>query len=127
MLDNATRDAARLLETGQSQSGGTSFVTQLCNEISGFMSCSQLQYRVQSGSTFAGISPSITFGTGGAATGFSSYPTAVSTTSLTAGTDVVVQVIYKRNFVIPWVGKVMTGNNDYEELLATATFQVEPY
>jgi Flp pilus assembly protein TadG len=127
VLDNATRDASRLLQTGQSQSGGTSFATQLCNEISGFMSCSQLQYRVQNGSTFAAISPSISFGTGGAATGFSAYPTAVSTSSLTAGTDVVVQVIYKRNFIIPWVGKIMTGTSDYEELLATATFQIEPY
>jgi Flp pilus assembly protein TadG len=127
VLDNATRDASRLLQTGQSQSGGTTFVTQLCNEISGFMSCSQLQYRVQTGSTFAGISPTVTIGSGGAASGFSAYPTAVSTSSVTAGTDVLVQVIYKRNFVIPWVGKVMTGNNDYEELLATATFQVEPY
>lgn len=127
VLDNATRDASRLLQTGQSQSGGTSFVTQLCNEISGFMSCAQLQYRVQTGSTFAGITPTVTIGSGGTASGFSAYPTAVSTSSLTAGADVLVQVIYKRNFLVPWVGKVMTGTNDYEELLATATFQVEPY
>lgn len=127
VLDNATRDAARLIETGQSQSGGTAFVTQLCNEISGFMNCSALQYRVQTSSTFAGISPAITIGSGGSATGFSAYPTAVSTTSLTAGTDVLVQVIYKRTYLVPWVGKIMSGSADYEELFATATFQVEPY
>src|SRR5665213_3014005 len=37
LLDNATRDAARLTLTGQSQNGGTGFATQLCNEVSGLM------------------------------------------------------------------------------------------
>lgn len=127
VLDNATRDAARLIETGQQQGGGTTFVTQLCNEITGLMKCSALQYRVQTGGTFAGMSSSISTGSGGAATGFSTYPTAVASTSLTAGKDTLVQVIYTRTYIVPWLGQVMSGSNDYEQLVATAAFQIEPY
>ncbi len=125
LLDNATRDASRLLQTGQAQSGGTSFATQLCNEVTGLMKCSSLQYRVQNGATFGGISSSITIGSGGSATGFSTYPTAV--TGGTAGQDSLVQVIYTRAYIVPWVGKIMSGSGDYEQLFATAAFQVEPY
>lgn len=120
VLDNATRDAARLLQTGQAQSGGTSFPTKLCNEISGLMSCSSLKYRVQNASTFARISPTIS----GSLTGFSTYPTAV--TGGSAGQDTLVQVAYTRNFIVPWVGKLMSAGNS-ETLIATAAFQVEPY
>jgi Flp pilus assembly protein TadG len=124
VLDNATRDASRLLQTGQAQNGGTSFVTQLCNEVSGLMSCSALQYRVQTGASFAGMSPTIATGSGGTLTGFSKYPTSVS--GGTAGQDTLIQVVYTRTYIIPWVGKMMSASGS-EQLLATATFQVEPY
>jgi Flp pilus assembly protein TadG len=127
MLDNATRDAARLIETGQQQGGGATFISQLCNEISGLMKCSALQYRVQTGSSFAGMSSSISTGSGGAATGFSAYPTAVANTNLSAGKNALVQVIYTRTYIVPWLGQVMSGSNDYEQLVATAAFQIEPY
>jgi Flp pilus assembly protein TadG len=120
VLDNATRDAARLLQTGQTQGGGTAFQTQLCNEVSGLMKCSSLKYRVQNGANFAGMTSTIPSGL----TGFSSYPTAV--TGGTAGQDSLVQVVYTRNFIVPWVGKLMSAS-DSEILVATAAFQVEPY
>jgi Flp pilus assembly protein TadG len=126
VLDNAARDAARLIQTGQQQGGGTTFVSRLCSEITGLMSCSSLQYRVQTGSTFAGISPSISTGSGGTATGFTAYPTAVANTGLTAGKDTVVQVIYTRTYIVPWLGQVMSGSKDYEQLVATAAFRIEP-
>ncbi|MGH6980271.1 MAG: TadE/TadG family type IV pilus assembly protein [Stellaceae bacterium] len=120
VLDNATRDAARLLQTGQAQSGGTTFPTQLCNEVSGLMKCSSLKYRVQNAATFAGISATIS----GSLTGFSTYPATV--TGGNAGQDTLVQVVYTRNFIVPWVGKLMSAG-DAEILVATAAFQVEPY
>jgi Flp pilus assembly protein TadG len=124
MLDNATRDASRLMQTGQAQSGGTSFATQLCNDVSGLMKCSALQYRIQTGSTFAGMSSTIATGSGGTLTGFSTYPTAVSNSS--AGQDTMVQVVYTRTFIVPWVGRVMT-NGTSQRLVSTAVFQTEPY
>ncbi|HEY5209124.1 MAG TPA: TadE/TadG family type IV pilus assembly protein [Stellaceae bacterium] len=126
VLDNATRDAARLTLTGQSQNGGTSFATQLCNEVSGLMKCSALQYRIQTGSTFAGISSTIS-GTGSTYSGFSAYPTAITGASLgSPGDDVLVQVVYTRTYIVPWVGHMMSASGS-ERLVATAAFENEPY
>jgi Flp pilus assembly protein TadG len=126
VLDNATRDAARLTLTGQSQNGGTAFATQLCNEVSGFMKCSALQYRIQTGSTFAGISPTIS-GTGTTYSGFSAYPTAISGSSLgNPGDDVLVQVVYTRTYIVPWVGHMMNASGS-ERIISTAAFENEPY
>lgn len=120
VLDNATRDAARLTLTGQSQNGGTSFPTQLCKEVSGLMNCASLKYRIQTGTTFAGISPTMT----STLSGFSTYPASVSGGS--AGSDVLVQVVYTRSYIIPWVGKMLAAGGS-ERLVATAAFQNEPY
>jgi Flp pilus assembly protein TadG len=123
VLDNATRDASRLTLTGQSQNGGTSFATRLCNGISGLMSCTSLKYRIQTGSTFAGISPTIS----SSLSGFSTYPTAITGSSLGGpGDDVLVQVVYTRNYIIPWVGHMLSTSGS-ERLVATAAFQNEPY
>jgi Flp pilus assembly protein TadG len=126
VLDNATRDAARLIQTGQQQGGGSSFSTRLCSEITGLMTCSALQYRAQTASTFAVISPSISTNSSGVATGFTAYPTGLSNTGLTTGKDTVIQVIYTRTYIVPWLGQVMSGSKDYEQLVATAAFQIEP-
>lgn len=123
VLDNATRDAARLTLTGQSQNGGTAFATQLCSEISGLMNCASLAYRIQTNSTFGGISPTITY-SHGAASGFSSYPT--SATGGSAGQSVLVQVIYTRNYIIPWVGNLLSANGT-TQILSTAAFENEPF
>jgi Flp pilus assembly protein TadG len=123
VLDNATRDAARLTLTGQSQSGGTAFQTALCNGISALMKCSNLQYRVQTGSSFAGMSPSITYNSG-SAVGFSNYPASVNGGS--PGSYVLVQVIYNRPFIVPWVGALMSSNGK-TQILSTAVFENEPY
>lgn len=124
VLDNATRDAARLSLTGQSQNGGTSFATQLCNEISGYLSCANLSYRIQTGSTFSSLSPNITTGTGGVLTGFSTYPSSV--TGGNSGDFVLVQVVYKRNYIVPWVGKLLSANGA-DQIITTAAFENEPF
>jgi Flp pilus assembly protein TadG len=124
VLDNATRDAARLTLTGQTQQGGTSFPAKLCSELSGLMNCSYLQYRIQTGSSFGSISPSFTVSGNGTASGFSAYPAAVSSGG--PGSYVLVQVIYNRHFLIPGVSALMSANG-VTQLLATAAFQNEPY
>jgi Flp pilus assembly protein TadG len=124
VLDNATRDAARLVQTGQAQNGGTSFPTQLCKEVSGLMKCSALQYRIQTGTTFAGMSSTIVTGSGGTLTGFTTYPATV--TNSTAGKDTMVQVVYTRTYIIPWVGKLLSSSGS-QRLVATSVFQTEPY
>ena len=118
VLDNATRDAARLTLTGQSQSGGTSFPTALCQGISALMTCTSLQYRIQTGSSFGSMSSTVN------TSKFSSYPTAISGGG--PGSYVLVQVIYNRHFIIPWVGQLMSSNG-VTQILATAAFENEPY
>jgi Flp pilus assembly protein TadG len=123
VLDNATRDAARLTMTGQAQGGGTSFATQLCNDISVLMRCSSLQYRIQTGSSFGSISPSIS-GSSSSLSGFTAYPSNVSGGS--AGDYVLVQVVYTRSYLVPIVGAAF-GNGNPAQLLATSAYQNEPY
>jgi Flp pilus assembly protein TadG len=120
-LDNATRDAARLTMTGQAQQGGTSFATQLCNEVGIFMTCGNLQYRIQTAAKFASLSPTLA-GSSTAYTNFSAYPTAVSGAS--AGAYTLVQVVYTRTYLIPIVTKYFGSST---QILSTQAFITEPY
>ncbi|MGH7074935.1 MAG: TadE/TadG family type IV pilus assembly protein [Stellaceae bacterium] len=114
VLDNATRDAARLTLTGQSQSGGTSFQTALCKGVGPLMNCAYLKYRMETGSSFSSM----------ASASYVSYPSAP--VSPTPGSYVLLQVIYTRPFIIPWVGKLMSSNGK-TQILATQAFETEPY
>src|SRR5579883_1952620 len=59
-LDNATRDAARLIMTNQATSS-SDFTSKLCGDLGGFIPCSSLQYHVQSdASSFANLDPTVT-------------------------------------------------------------------
>ncbi len=120
-LDNATRDAARLTLTGQAQNGGTSFATQLCNEVGIFMSCGNLQYRIQTASSFGSLSATLA-GSSGDYTNFSTYPTAVA--GGTAGQYVLVQVVYSRSYLIPLVTKYFGSST---QILSSLAFENEPF
>jgi Flp pilus assembly protein TadG len=109
MLDNATRDAVRVTLTGQT---GTTFPTQLCNEISRLMSCSSLQYSVQTGTSFSALSSA----------SYATYPSTVS--SVAAGTFVLVKVVYTRQFVMPLIGHYL-GNST--QIVSTEAFETEPF
>lgn len=122
ILDNATRDAARLTLTGQAQNGGTSFATQLCNEISGYLKCSNISYRLQTSTKFGNLSPNIA--TGSPPTGFTAYPG--SMTGGNAGDFVLIQVVYNRSFFIPWVGKLLAASGS-DQIITTAAFENEPF
>ncbi len=115
-LDNATRDAARLIQTGQVNANGnasTLFTNQLCTDLSSFITCASLLYNVQSASTFSSLSPVVTMDS--------------STFSPGSGAqDVVVQVAYNRAFFIPWVGNLVS-TSDSLQMVSTVAFQNEPF
>ncbi len=113
VMDNALRDAARLIRTNQASSSST-FVNAVCSEIGTVLisSCStNLQYYVASAGSFT----SLTAKTG---TLPNTY-TAGSTAS-----DMLAQIAYKRTTIIPWAAKFL-GNTDL--LISTVAFQNEPY
>ena len=121
-LDNATRDAARLIQIGSVQQAGgsaTPFTSQLCADVSPLISCASLAYHVQSGSTFAALSPTITIDGSGnmTSTGFSPGG---------SGQDVLIQVGYNRAFFVYWVGSLISSKSTLL-LSSTVALQVEPY
>ena len=122
-LDFATADAGRLIRTGQVQNGTgeTAFKNQLCGDLSPMISCSSLQINVASASN----------------PGFSSLDATLSTDAngnLTAskfspggpGDDVLVQVAYKRPYLVPWVGYAVSSTG-LMLVFSTTAFQNEKY
>ena len=85
--------------------------------------CGNLQYSVQSGSSFAGLAP--TTSSGGTLNNNGTYaPGAL-------GSDVVVQLAYNRQAVAPWTMVFLNGGgsstvNTSNLLIATVAFQNEP-
>ncbi len=113
VMDNALRDAARLIRTDQASSSST-FVSAVCSEVGTVLisSCStSLQYYVASASKFS----SLTAKTG-------TLPDTYTAGS--SASDMVAQIAYKRNTIIPWAAKFL-GNSDV--LISTVAFQNEPY
>lgn len=113
VMDNALRDAARLIRTNQANSSST-FVSAVCSEIGTVLvaSCSSnLQYYVTSASSFS----SLTAKTG-------TLPDTYAAGS--SASDMLAQIAYKRNTIIPWAAKFL-GNTDL--LISTVAFQNEPY
>lgn len=121
-LDNATRDASRLIMTGQVQLAGgsaTPFTTQLCSDLGSLVPCASVQYTVQAAGSFSALTPVAANSSG----------TKLSSTSFnpgSAGQDVLVQVAYFRVPLIPWLGQVIGGSGG-TLLLSSVTFQNEPY
>jgi Flp pilus assembly protein TadG len=126
LLDTATADAARLIQTGQASSNGAAFGSQLCSEVSSMIDCSSLTYRVQTGDSFGDIPAGYTLASG-APVGFLAYPAAISAGnsggSLT-NDFVVVQVAYQRPWLFAMLAPAMGSST--ELLLSTAVFENEP-
>src|SRR6185369_1504810 len=57
VLDNATRNAARMILIGSTTS--SQFSTALCNNVSSLIPCASIKFNVQSGSTFAALNPAL--------------------------------------------------------------------
>ncbi len=118
-LDNGTRVASRLIQLGKASSSST-FSTQLCTSVGSLIPCGSLQFRVQSSSVgFSSMSSTLT--TDGSGN--------MQNTGYSPGTTqqyVLVQVGYKRNFFIPWIGSIVSTTNS-NLVVSTYAFQNEPY
>lgn len=133
-LDGATRDAARLIRTGQVDAAGNtlaSFQNQLCSEMSMFMSTTSCQTNViisvvsTTGSSFTGISfPACSINTSSPPP-----PGACPFQPGAAGNLVGVQVTYNRAFIVPWAGSVLSAstNSQHVRLQSTVVFRNEPF
>jgi Flp pilus assembly protein TadG len=111
VLNDAARDGARLIRTGQAPTSAT-FVTKVCDKAGLLIpSCStSLVYSVQAAAAFSSLT------TGGALS--NQYNPG------TSAQDVVVQVGYNRATIIPWTSTYLQSTN---LLVAAVAFQNDPY
>ncbi len=122
VLDNATRDASRLIMLGDPTTGSAPtasiFSTALCNGASTMVPCANIKYSVVSGSTFAGLNTTLQTDANGNMINMQYSPG-------TAQQAVLVQVGYNRPFLIPWYG-LFSGVKS-ELLVSTRALKSEPY
>jgi Flp pilus assembly protein TadG len=127
VLDNAARDAARLIRTGQAQQSGSAtstFQTLLCNDVGSLIGCNNIIYQSQVFNNWTA-----------AQTAANTPPTRDSqgnyvSAGFSAGTPsqiVVVTVTYNYSFFTPWIGSVLGGGTNSALLMSTVVFQNEPY
>jgi Flp pilus assembly protein TadG len=128
VLDNAARDAARLIRTGQAQTSGnatSAFSTLLCNEVGSLIGCGNIVYQAQVfndwGSAKTAVNTPVTRdSTTGKMTG-------ATFSAGTAGQIMVVTVTYAYPFFTPWIGGLVGGSSQSAFLESVVVFQNEPY
>jgi Flp pilus assembly protein TadG len=127
VLDNAARDAARLVRTGQAQSAAspqTAFQTLLCNTVGSLIGCGNLVYQSKVfndwSSAQSSVNAPLTRDVNGnfLTSGFSAG---------TQGQIIVVTVTYNYPFFTPWVGGYLGSGHNSAYLMSTVVFQNEPY
>jgi Flp pilus assembly protein TadG len=127
VLDNAARDAARLIRTGQAQNSGnaiSTFQTLLCSDVGSIISCGSLVYQAQvfnnwsTAQTAVNTPPTRDKSGNFISAGFSAG---------TAGQILVVTVTYNYPFFTPWIGSVVGNGTNSALLMSTVVFQNEPY
>jgi Flp pilus assembly protein TadG len=114
LLDGATRDAARMVRTGQVQIAGspiTTFQNQLCSGMSPVMSTAschaKLVFDVEKFDNFGEVA----FTPCGRNANQPGSVTACTFLAGDAGDIVGVQVTYIYSFIVPWVGSCLTGGS----------------
>jgi Flp pilus assembly protein TadG len=127
VLDNAARDAARQIRTGQVQVASnpqTTFSTLLCNDVSWLIPCGSLLYQVQAywqwSEAQTGMSTGLTRNSNGSldSAGFSAG---------SPGEIVIVTVTYDYSFFTPWMASLLGGSYGASLLTSTVVFQNEPF
>jgi Flp pilus assembly protein TadG len=127
VLDNAARDAARLIRTGQAQNSSnptSTFSTLLCNEVGSLIGCGNIVYQAQVFNNWSAAQTAVntppTRNSNGTyvSTGFDPG---------TAGQIMVVTVAYSYPFFTPWIGTLMGGSAETAFMMSTVVFQNEPY
>jgi Flp pilus assembly protein TadG len=127
VLDNAARDAARQIRTGQVQvatAPTTTFSTLLCNDVSWLITCSSLLYQSQAfwqwSEANTGMSSALSRNSDGS----------LSSSGFDAGSPgeiVIVTVTYNYSFLTPWIASLIGGSYGATLLTSTVVFQNEPY
>jgi Flp pilus assembly protein TadG len=127
VLDNAARDAARLIRTGQAQGSSnptSTFSTLLCNEVGSLIGCGNIIYQAQvfndwnSAQTAVDTPPSRDSNGNFISAGFSPG---------TAGQIMVVTVTYNYPFFTSWIGGLVGGSSQTAFMESVVVFQNEPY
>jgi Flp pilus assembly protein TadG len=120
-INYATRDAARLILTGQVQTGGgvSAFTTKLCGDVNVLITCSNLEYNVQSASTFSALNATVQTNSSGQMTNTQFSPGG-------PGSDVLVQVGYPFPCIIPVACNYIATNGNLL-LVSTVALQSEDY
>lgn len=115
-LDNAARDASRLIRTGSATEA--TFKAAVCAKVSPMIPCSGITYKVQSGASFSALSVIAASSTGMlSSTGF---------TAGSSGSDMLVQVAYsKPAFFSSFLKAAGFGGNIL--IMTTLAFQNESY
>jgi Flp pilus assembly protein TadG len=127
VLDNASRDAARQIRTGQVQlatTPQTTFSTLMCNDVSWLIACSSIHYQSQAfwqwSEADTGMSAALTRNPDGslASSGFDAG---------SPGEIVIVTSTYNYSFFTPWMAQLLGGSYGAALLTSTVVFQNEPY
>jgi Flp pilus assembly protein TadG len=127
VLDNAARDAARLILTGQAQTSGnaaSSFSTLLCSDVGSMIPCGSVIYQAQvfnnwsTAQTAVNNPPPRDVNGNMVSQGFSAG---------TPGQILVVTVGYNYPFFTPWIGALVGGASQSAYLQSVVVFQNEPY
>jgi Flp pilus assembly protein TadG len=120
-INYATRDAARLILTGQVQTGGgvSAFTNKLCGDVNVLITCSNLEYNVQSAGTFSALNATVQTNSSGQMTNTQFSPGG-------PGSDVLVQVGYPFPCIIPIACNYISTNGNLL-LFSTVALQTENY
>jgi Flp pilus assembly protein TadG len=127
VLDNASRDAARLIRTGQAQTSGspeTTFKTLLCNEVGTLIGCGKIVYQAQVFNDWGSAQTAVNTPANRDANGN------LIGKGFSAGTlsqIMVVTVTYNYPFFTPWIGGLLGGGTKSGLLMSTVVFRNEPY
>jgi Flp pilus assembly protein TadG len=127
VLDNAARDAARLIRTGQVQTSSnptSTFSTLLCSEVGSLIGCGSIIYQAQTFNAWSDAQTAVNTPASRDANGN------FLSSGFSPGTQqqiVVVTVTYNYPFLTPWIGKLVGGSSGSGLLMSTVVFQNEPY
>lgn len=127
VLDNAARDSARLIRTGQAQTSSnptSTFQTLLCNEVGSLIGCGNIVYQAQVFNDWSSAQTAVNTPASRDANG------KFVSAGFSAGTQqqiVVVTVTYNYPFFTPLIANMLGGGTNSALLMSTIVFQNEPY
>lgn len=127
ILDNAARDAARLIRTGQVQTSANptnTFQTLLCNDVGSLIACGSIVYQSEVFNDWSSAQTAMTTPPTRDSNG--NYVSAGFSPG-TLSQIVVVTVTYNYPFFTPWIAGLLGGGTNSALLMSTVVFQNEPY